>query len=249
MPNYTRNIIKMKGIAEFPLFDEDGCFDFNKIIPMPEELKDTNSGTFTEKCIACFLTEKGSIGLNELNKRKKEINEILGSIVYHFNESDFVELIHEILAEDNDLDAMYEEGRKYVENYRKYGACTWYEWACQNWSTKWNACDTEIVDEDTIKFSTAWCSPMRILFELSNMYPDAEIETWYAGEEIGYEDGYRIFKNGVIIKGNIDKDMPPMSQEAYETYVKCWGVSNCLYKDTDGYWKKHDCENCNGCNW
>lgn len=90
---------------------------------------------------------------------------------------------------------------------------------------------------------------MRILFELSNMYPDAEIETWYASEEIGYEDGYRIFKNGAIIKGNIDKDMPPMSQEAYETYVKCWGVSNCLYKDTDGHWKKHDCENCNGCNW
>lgn len=39
MPNHVRNVIKMQGIIELPLFRayDDGSkgFDFNKMIPMP----------------------------------------------------------------------------------------------------------------------------------------------------------------------------------------------------------------------
>ena len=42
MPNYVRNLVKMEGIADLPLFLEvDGKkhFDFNRLIPMPKELE------------------------------------------------------------------------------------------------------------------------------------------------------------------------------------------------------------------
>lgn len=38
MPNYVRNIVKMKGIADLPLYNErpgEKYFDFQKLIPMP----------------------------------------------------------------------------------------------------------------------------------------------------------------------------------------------------------------------
>ena len=41
MPNYVRNILKMEGIAELPLFNVaqgEKYFDFNLLIPMPAEL-------------------------------------------------------------------------------------------------------------------------------------------------------------------------------------------------------------------
>jgi len=30
------------------------------------------------------------------------------------------------------------EGEKYKSNLDKYGYTTWYDWACDNWGTKWN---------------------------------------------------------------------------------------------------------------
>ena len=47
MPNHVKNIVKMEGITKLPLFKTEYdeyekrdvvCFDFNKIIPMPESL-------------------------------------------------------------------------------------------------------------------------------------------------------------------------------------------------------------------
>lgn len=37
------------------------------------------------------------------------------------------------------------------------------------------------------------------------------------------------------------------SNEAYETYMECWGESECLYKDDEGLWQKRSCEECHGC--
>lgn len=51
MPNHVKNVVKMEGITNLPLFvEEDGkrCFDFNKIILMPESLN-IESGSMTDE--------------------------------------------------------------------------------------------------------------------------------------------------------------------------------------------------------
>ena len=70
MPNYVRNIIKMEGIANLPLFSEhDGekQFDFNKLIPMPTELN-VVEGSLTDEAIVYYLTERCSIPISALDQ-------------------------------------------------------------------------------------------------------------------------------------------------------------------------------------
>ena len=72
MPNYVKNRVKMEGIANLPLFREvDGKkhFDFNKLIPMPEQLE-MEDGSTTEESIIYYLTERCSIPVQDLQSDK-----------------------------------------------------------------------------------------------------------------------------------------------------------------------------------
>lgn len=72
MPNNVKNIVKMKGILNLPLFVmEDGvkCFDFNKIIPMPKSL-DIESGSMTKECIMYYLTNRCTIPVGCIGGKK-----------------------------------------------------------------------------------------------------------------------------------------------------------------------------------
>ena len=69
----------------------------------------------------------------------------------------------------------------------------WYDWRCQNWDTKWDAYDVEVIDEDPdcveIQFDTAWSPPEAICHALREQYPDLAISWFYdePGAEIaGY---------------------------------------------------------------
>ena len=70
----------------------------------------------------------------------------------------------------------------------------WYDWRVQNWDTKWDAYDVNIVDDDPenmeIEFNTAWCPPTAICNALREKYEDTVSISWFydePGEEIaGY---------------------------------------------------------------
>lgn len=53
----------------------------------------------------------------------------------------------------------------------KYGHCDWYNWAIENWGTKWDAeaIDIELVSDTCVKytFSTAWSPPIPIIAALA----------------------------------------------------------------------------------
>ena len=59
----------------------------------------------------------------------------------------------------------------------------WYDWRVQNWDTKWDAYDVEVIDEDhdciEIQFSTAWSPPEAICSALREQYPDLAISWFY----------------------------------------------------------------------
>ena len=250
MPNYVRNIVKMEGIAKLPLFTvEDGkmCFDFNKVIPMPESLN-IESGSITDEAIIYYVTDKCTLPLRAIGETDRELVE--KKINNRFSKGSWAEEIFMRVLErthsasDSKKDELYKKGETYVSNIRQYGHATWYEWRYENWGTKWNAGSNEQKDDDTIIFETAWSNPEPVMLKLSEMYPEAAIEHWWADEDMGSNDGYRIYQGGEVIEGGYCESF---SNEAYEIYIKCWGESNCLYQDENGNWQRHDCDTCHGC--
>lgn len=249
MPNHVRNIIKMQGITELDLFTEvDGvrCFDFNKVLRMPESL-DVTCGTETDMAIVYFMTKRLEWEIGTIPNEQKAL--IKGSL-HGLSKSDWwiSEIISRLLEWEKghtskDKNEMYDKGRQYMENYLRYGSATWYDWCCENWGTKWNAYDCEQIDENTIKFSTAWSRPEPIMKLLAVMYPDARIEHWWADEDTGHNTGHVVYEHMGVDGGENANE----SNEAYEAYVFCWGESNCIYKDENGNWQHHDCDSCTGC--
>ena len=62
----------------------------------------------------------------------------------------------------------------------------WYDWRVQNWDTKWDAYDVEVIDEDhdcvEIQFDTAWSPPEAICHALREKYPDTVAISWFYDE-------------------------------------------------------------------
>jgi hypothetical protein len=54
----------------------------------------------------------------------------------------------------------------------------WYEWAIDNWGTKWNASDAEYSTKDpehVICFKTAWDPPVPVFEALAKGFPEHEV--------------------------------------------------------------------------
>ena len=62
----------------------------------------------------------------------------------------------------------------------------WYDWRVQNWDTKWDAYDVEVVDPDPenmeITFNTAWSPPEAICHALREKYEDTVAISWFYDE-------------------------------------------------------------------
>ena len=86
----------------------------------------------------------------------------------------------------------------------KYGSDNWYDWSCNNWGTKWNACYTgEPMLNDkgtrlTLIFQTAWSTPSPVIGKLSEKFPDVKIKVWFADEDFGSNVGRYGFEKGEV---------------------------------------------------
>lgn len=259
MPNYVKCRLTMRGISSAPLFTENEgkelCFDFNKIIKMPESLK-IESGFMTEHCIIYYLTDRCTLPLRAItDDRKSLIQKIVANMFIGSNwpQEVFNRVLEETKgAEKEQKDEMYQKGKTYIENYQNYGATTWYDWCTKNWGTKWNALDSEIKSEDIIEFTTAWSVPVPIIEQLSKMYPDEIVNIMWADEDTGSNTGEIAYQNGLVALDNtgnviIYNEPDNQSSESYAIYVELWGESCCLSKDADRNWQHNDCETCHGC--
>ena len=65
----------------------------------------------------------------------------------------------------------------------------WYNWRIQNWDTKWDCYDVEVLDDDPenveISFNTAWSPPEAICNQIREDYPDVSVSWFY--DEPGVE--------------------------------------------------------------
>jgi hypothetical protein len=58
-------------------------------------------------------------------------------------------------------------------NIERFDYADWYDWSCENWGTKWDACDSQIlIDTPThlcVRFDTAWSPPDPVLTKLHEL--------------------------------------------------------------------------------
>ena len=96
--------------------------------------------------------------------------------------------------QDLKVDHKWPESEAMIENQKKHGFSSWYDWCNEHWGTKWDACDLSItVTEDKVLgyFSTAWAPPIGFyaFMEDSGVKVDAK----YAESGMDYAGFY---KNG-----------------------------------------------------
>jgi len=197
MPNYVGNILIINAeqnrvnevLNLIKNEKENMAIDFEKIIPMPAELHIDECST-------------GDYGLAVIKKQNNEDMSIY--------EEELVKNFNNMCLESKD--EALELGQKYYDNLKKYGYKTWYDWSRDNWGTKWNAMNTELMDSDSIYFETAWNGVEPLICALSEKFPDVEFEYKYADEDTGYNCG-----EGSVQNGEIDMYYPDGgSTEAYE---------------------------------
>jgi len=121
---------------------------------------------------------------------------------------------------------------EYVEsNLKEFGACDWYNWAVNNWGTKWDVTNVDyFVSDDgkeiSLTFDTAWSPPAEFFGNLKEdhgFYVDAlyhEPGMCFAGH---WEDGDDYCVEYDFSNPNWDQDMPEevadFLQNEYENYL------------------------------
>ncbi len=130
-------------------------------------------------------------------------------------------------------------GRQLQANIKLYGAPTWYEWACENWGTKWNACDPEVdVDERTITFETAWAPPLGIVSALADRFPKIDWKWFYIDGNWQDSVGRFTHEDGLLSAYEAEY----ASSEACKIFIEMGGESDCMYQDENGDWHIYACD-------
>lgn len=219
MPNNIENIITLQGdekkIREMleTIKNDDlsiGTIDFNKITGMPKRL-DIEAGSRTKRGLDFYngfievYTLGGTMNMDKLRSIPVKSEEI------------FLRQRTDIKRDE------WELGKTAWHNIRQYGAPTWYDWAINNWGTKWNAYGygedaIDYHDGDMLYFQTAWAAPHPVLEKLSKMFPDIELEHEWADEDIGQNCGRYSYQNGE----RIEEYCPESEAEAVEFACKLW---------------------------
>ena len=147
---------------------------------------------------------------------------------HHCTEDRFHEILKDIQSDESVLGSI--DFRKLIpepeglymgdlglEEMKRYKDNNWYDWRMKNWNTKWNAYGFETPtysgDTGTITFLTANGSPFRVLFKLSEKYPDVEFELRYADEDLGYNVGEITVYAGELIDDNSPQEGTAVAQE------------------------------------
>ena len=193
MPNWVRNNI----IAREPetlkklLLDENGNVDFNKVIPMPQDLQIT-SGSMSYK--VQHKTWFSEFTAEEIKKQQPITDEFEKLYNDTMTQQEFASLVvtNKPLFEKIrkflglKLRGQYAQRKDCIKDYietfakgffnlKRYGERDWYEWSINNWGCKWNASesrvDTKFDGTMVISFDTPWSPPQGVLEEIAKHTP------------------------------------------------------------------------------
>jgi hypothetical protein len=166
MPNWCSVSFDVYGTAEdltrFREFvagkdhEHPTAFDFNKLIPMPTELRDGTDDHGT-----AYTIYYGDA---------QPMLELLW--VKEANITTLEQLKDDLESKYPDLRATAD---RWKANMEKYGVGGWFDWSCEYWGAKWNASDAEIWNNPEgslhVQFDTAWSLPFPVMEKLVAEFP------------------------------------------------------------------------------
>ena len=214
--------LQMRGIAwEGNLYSKDvegiRSFDFGGIAPRAKELDIDYPADADMEYVRSLMSTRRGVTLANAAR-------VLG---VSLSESNYERLRHGLAG---------------LSNVRNYGVATWNEWSLKNWGTSWNACDTDEVDEDTVRFQTIGKAPLPIVEKLSVMYPERYIRLSYCEESVSFA-GTVICKGGKVVYSKVYKagggNEDKLARYAYEyccadIYINKGGECSCQ-EGKEGY--------------
>lgn len=264
MPNWVQNDIYLHGeeknikkVLELVKSDESE-FDFNKLIPMPKTLH-IPSGGHDDQSIQYAISKKPL--MEQAGIKEKLVNAKCSFYGNYFNKiygrvftteeldkcaKDFEEELKSIEQKKWDstdykglgIKTLEDLGNVYLYNIVNYGCDSWYDWCCEHWGTKWNACEVCIGDK-AISFQTAWNVPDPILEAFAYLCDEYNVtfEGEYADEDRGHNSGHICSENGII-------EYEDNGQEALKAYLELWGETECVGEDENGNLISYTCDTC-----
>ena len=124
---------------------------------------------------------------NKIEIYGKEASKIASEIESEETPFDFTKIFPEPDYDKVEVKPTFPDIRGNNEPVKKDHA--WWDWRVQNWGTKWNSYDCEVIemDDDQVEytFSTAWSPPEGVIEKLREQYPDVSITAFY--DEPGME--------------------------------------------------------------
>lgn len=179
MPNWQSNTITAsKKIIDYIMNGDK--VDFNKLVPMPEDLNVTD-GSIMNDAIIYYLSDR---------LRRENIPNLNKYLRFSSSIENCKKYVEDLNQEE--LNELYKQGRQYVFNQDNYGFKTWYDWRLCYWGTKWNACDSLRCGDIEVFFNTAWSFPEPLFKKLCELFPEENINFFGDNEDgteyTGYND-------------------------------------------------------------
>lgn len=120
-----------------------------------------------------------------------------------------------VIPEGEDRHLQTEKGMEWFD---------WYKWQCDNWGTKWDACNVDVCD-NKIYFDTAWSPATPIFIALADKLFDFSFTILWSEEQGPLYNG--IFGHDRQESDDElsywEDDFEEYSDEAYQTYNNLWG--------------------------
>jgi len=193
-------------------------FNFDTLIPMPDAIKNTTSGSCVSDGFAILAYRGVDVPRSASTfGRTQTIKDMLawpwiiaeGEKLGHAIGAD--ELVELLLKRSPNC---VEQAETAIKNVELYGFGDWYGWSNANWGTKWNAYSfSDSAPEAGIyefRFDTAWGSPMPIFDALAHEFPALKFDV------VGFDEGWNFAVEGEIADGMNGVDEVEATDELYE---------------------------------
>ena len=190
MPNHVLNVLVLSGAGASDtltrLLNDEGEFDFDRILPMPAEL-DVEDESFAQTLHAALYGDWQTVASYPWVPDEVRASRwgLVRFLVGRFG-----------------LRCTALAGR-YELNRRRHGAKTWYDWRLAHWGCKWNAYRTEVLDiapaRARVVFETPWSPPLPVLEALAAQVPALELRLAYVDEFLNFA-GYARFAGGRLVE-------------------------------------------------
>ena len=165
--------------------------DFNKIIPMPEELNVRGiRGVAHKRAIAIARNDLGEL-VNEPWERENNITTIEELCVFLKTKE----------GGKRDIEELRRLGNIYLSNLSKYGFDNGCYWQIENWGS-WDAENTRAIHDTSrnigIRFETFDDPPIKIIKALARQFPNNAFTLRYHNYDAGFEGCLKVKGEQVI---------------------------------------------------